>query len=73
MIERRPSLTATVLHGLGFLAGLVEAGSSADITGAEEQDMDSEQRKDWQAILDAVRWIREMQVYCIVRSTKGTQ
>lgn len=57
----RPLLTKNVLAGLASLAGLVEAGSAADITGIAEDAMSDDQREQWKTILKACSWIRDTQ------------
>ena len=56
----KPRLTANVLNGLATLAGLVEAGSSADILGADDDAMTPEQKRDWQDVLRASKWVWAM-------------
>jgi hypothetical protein len=57
----RPRLTATVLKGLGQIAGSIQAGTSADFMGYDEEQMDSSMKKDWQQVIRACEWIRSMQ------------
>lgn len=58
-----PRLTAKVLSGLTQLAGLVEAGGSAEILGYDEDQLDTNQKRDWDQINTACAWIRGMQRY----------
>lgn len=59
-MSRRPPLNKNVREGLRSLAALVEAGSCADITGYDEEQLDAEGRKGWEEILQACRWIRSL-------------
>lgn len=61
MSTRHPPLTKKVLAGLAVLAGVVEAGTSADILGYEEDKLAPEELADWENILKACEWIRNMQ------------
>ncbi len=57
---KQPRLSAHVLDGLVTLAGIVEAGGSADMLGYSE-DSPSLDRKAWDEICDACDWIRKVQ------------
>lgn len=57
----KPRLTQKALSGLGRLAGLVEAGGPAEITGFDEEQFDDANRLEWAQIGAACSWIRRMQ------------
>jgi hypothetical protein len=57
----KPRLTDKVLSGLGAIAGVIEAGSSADVLGYDEEQLDAEGKRTWDEIQTACQWIRGMQ------------
>jgi hypothetical protein len=57
----KPRLTSTVLKGLGQIAGVIQAGTSADFMGYDEEQMDTDMKRDWQQVVRACEWIRAMQ------------
>lgn len=59
-MTRRKPLNRNVREGLRELAGLVAAGSSADILGYDEDQLDAEGRKRWGQVLAACAWVRDL-------------
>lgn len=66
----KPRLTANVLAGLATMAGLIEAGGTAEICGYDEDQIvrmkepgRSETRATLREVDAALHWIRKMQVY----------
>lgn len=57
----KPRLTNRVLSGLASIAGLVEAGSAADVLGNDEEQLDAEGKRTWKDIQRACEWVRAMQ------------
>lgn len=57
----KPRLTQKALSGLGSLAGLVDAGGPAGIMGYDEEQFTDTERRGWDEIQAACRWIRAMQ------------
>lgn len=57
---RKPRLTAKRIHGLLYMAGLVEAGDCADTMGLDSEDLDAEGRYTWKAILSAVEFVNDL-------------
>jgi hypothetical protein len=59
-VTRRKPLNKNVRAGLRRLSTLVEAGSSDDIMGYSVEQMDAEQRREWQQVLSACEWINSL-------------
>ena len=57
----KPRLTNRVLSGLASIAGLIEAGSAADVLGNDEHQLDAEGKQTWKDIQKACEWVRAMQ------------
>jgi hypothetical protein len=57
---RRKPLNRNVREGLRELAALVSAGSSADILGYDEDQLNAEGRKRWEQVLAACAWVRDL-------------
>lgn len=52
-------ITEKAKRGLAVLAGLVGAGTPADILGEDCEDCSNER---WTEVLEAVKWIRSLRI-----------